>query len=187
MPLLAERDFHLASKDVKILNGVAMLIQMRPTQVDDLAFVLQAEHHPANALFIEQWSHDRHLAALTDLDVAHRIVERRSDAQPIGYIILAGLKNVHQSLDFRRLVITDKGHGYGRAAVRFVKLVAFEQYRVRRLWLDVRAHNQRAQQLYQSEGFVIEGTLRECVKVDGHFESLVIMSLLCSEYSPASG
>ncbi len=118
MPLLAERDFHLASKDVKILDGVAMLIQMRPTQVDDLAFVLQAEHHPANALFIEQWSHDRHLAALTDLDVAHRIVERRSDAQPIGYIILAGLKNVHQSLEFRRLVITDKGHGYGRAAVQ---------------------------------------------------------------------
>jgi RimJ/RimL family protein N-acetyltransferase len=162
-----------------------MLIQVRPTQVDDLAFVLQAEHDPANAAFVEQWSHDRHVATLADADFAHRIVERRSDAQPIGYIILAGLKNVHQSLEFRRLVITDKGHGYGRAAVRFVKQLAFEQYRVHRLWLDVRANNQRAQQLYQSEGFVIEGTLRECVKVDDRFESLIIMSLLRSEYSVA--
>jgi diamine N-acetyltransferase len=164
-----------------------MLIQVRPTQVDDLGFVLQVENHPSNATFVEQWSHDRHVAALSDSDFAHRIIERRGDAQPIGYIILAGLKNVHQSLEFRRLVITDKGHGYGRAAVRFVKQVAFEQYHVHRLWLDVRAHNRRAQQLYQSEGFVIEGTLRECVKVEDHFESLAIMSLLCSEYSRASG
>jgi RimJ/RimL family protein N-acetyltransferase len=163
-----------------------MLIQIRPTQVDDLAFVLQAEHDPANASFVEQWSPDRHAAALSDSDFAHRIVERRSDGQPIGYIILAGVKNPHQSLEFRRLLITDKGHGYGRAAVRVVKQLAFEQYRVHRLWLDVRAHNRRAQQLYQSEGFVIEGTLRECAKVDDRFESLVIMSLLCSEYSVGS-
>jgi diamine N-acetyltransferase len=172
---------------MKTHTGESMLIQIRPTQVDDLAFVLQAEHDPANASFVEQSSHDRHVAALSDSDFAHRIVERRSDAQPVGYIILVGLKNPHQSLEFRRLVITDKGHGYGRAAVRFVKQVAFEQYHAHRLWLDVRAHNRRAQQLYQSEGFVIEGTLRECVKVEDHFESLAIMSLLCSEYSRASG
>jgi RimJ/RimL family protein N-acetyltransferase len=159
-----------------------MSIQVRPTQVNDLAFVLRAERDVANASFVEQWSHDRHVAALADSDFAHRIVERRSDAQPIGYIILAGLKNTHQSLEFRRFVITDKGYGYGRAAVRFVKQLAFEQYRAHRLWLDVRAHNRRAQQLYQSAGFVIEGTLRECTKVKERFESLVIMSLLCSEY-----
>lgn len=163
-----------------------MLINTRPTQVDDLAFVLQAEQDPTNAPFVEQWSHDRHVAALTDSDFAHCIVERRSDGKPVGYIILAGLKSPHQSLEFRRLLITDKGHGYGRAAVRFVKQVAFNQYRVHRLWLDVRAHNRRAQQLYQSEGFVIEETLRECIKIDDRFESLVIMSPLGSEYSMAS-
>jgi diamine N-acetyltransferase len=81
---------------------------------------------------------------LIDLDIAHPIVERWSDAQPIGYSILAGPNNVHQSLEFRRIVITDKGHGYGRAAVRFVKQLAFEQYRAHRLWFDVRAYNQRA-------------------------------------------
>jgi diamine N-acetyltransferase len=163
-----------------------MLIQMRSTGVDDLAFVLQAESHPANKPFVEQWSYDQHVAALTDPDLAHLIVERRSDAQSIGYLILAGLKNPHQSLEFRRLVITDKAHGYGRAAIRLVKQLAFEQYRAHRLWLDVRDHNQRAQQLYQSEGFVIEGTLRECTKLEDHFESLVIMSLLWSEYFGAS-
>jgi RimJ/RimL family protein N-acetyltransferase len=112
-----------------------------------------------------------------------RTGERRSADR---FIILVGLNNPHQSLEFRRLLITDKGHGYGRATLRIVKQLAFEQYRVHRLWLDVRAHNRRAQQLYQSEGFVIEGTLRECVKVDDRFESLIIMSLLSSEYFVAS-
>jgi diamine N-acetyltransferase len=163
-----------------------MIIQVRPTQVNDLAFVLRAEHDPANASFVEQWSYDQHLATLSDPNFAHLIVERHSDAQPIGYLILVGLNNVHQSLEFRRIVITDKGHGYGRATIRVVKQLAFEQYHAHRLWLDVRAHNRRAQQLYQSEGFVIEGTLRECIKVEEHFESLVIMSLLCSEYFGAS-
>ena len=163
-----------------------MIIQVRPTQVNDLAFVLRAEHDPANTSFVEQWSHDQHLATLTDPDLAHLIAERHRDAQPIGYLILVGLKNVHQSLEFRRIVITDKGQGYGRATIRFVKQLAFEQYHAHRLWLDVRAHNRRAQQLYQSEGFVIEGTLRECTKVEEHFESLVIMSLLCSDYFGAN-
>jgi hypothetical protein len=43
-----------------------MSIQARPTQVNDLAFVLRAEHDPVNASFVEQWSHDQHVAALTD-------------------------------------------------------------------------------------------------------------------------
>src|SRR5689334_17442248 len=106
---------------MKTHTGESMLIQIRATQLDELAFVLQAELDPANASFVEQWSRERHVAALSDSDFAHCIVERRRAAQPSGHIILAGLKKPHQSLEFRRLVITDKGHGYGRAAVRLVK------------------------------------------------------------------
>jgi diamine N-acetyltransferase len=51
------------------------------------------------------------------------------------------------------------------------------------LWLDVKDFNHRARTLYASEGFVVEGTLRECLKADdGSFESLVVMSLLKREY-----
>jgi diamine N-acetyltransferase len=42
-------------------------------------------------------------------------------------------------------------------------------------------HNQRAQALYESEGFVWEGTLRECVRVGERFVSLRIMSILNRE------
>jgi hypothetical protein len=39
--------------------------------------------------------------------------------------------------------------------------------------------------VYQSEGFVTEGVLRECIKAEAGFESLVVMSMLRAEYYAA--
>ena len=65
---------------------------------------------------------------------------------------------------------------------QLIKQQAFEQLGAHRLWLDVMAHNDRARNLYRSEGFLEEGTLRECMLVGGEFVSLVIMSMLEDEY-----
>ena len=51
-----------------------------------------------------------------------------------------------------------------------------------RLWLDVKVQNQRAQAIYKAAGFVVEGTLRECLKSEYGYESLMIMSILQQEY-----
>jgi diamine N-acetyltransferase len=133
-----------------------MLIGLRPTGPADIDFVLQVEHDPAHKPFIGQWSADQHLAALTDRDLGHFIAEQMNDRQPVGYLILAGLQKPDENIEFRRIVITRKGLGYGRAALRLVKKLVFEDYHAHRLWLDVKDHNQRAQQLYQSEGFLVE-------------------------------
>jgi RimJ/RimL family protein N-acetyltransferase len=64
--------------------------------------------------------------------------------------------------------------------------MAFTQLKAHRFWLDVKALNTRAFKLYQGEGFVEEGRLRESVRVttdgaDG-YDSLIVMSLLDREY-----
>jgi RimJ/RimL family protein N-acetyltransferase len=100
----------------------------------------------------------------------------------VGYVILAGLIDANQSVEFRRIVITDKGKGYGKQTVEHVKKLAFETYNAHRLWLDVKGQNHRAQAIYQVAGFVIEGTLRECLKSENGYDSLVIMSILQREY-----
>jgi RimJ/RimL family protein N-acetyltransferase len=74
--------------------------------------------------------------------------------------------------------------GYGRAALKSVQQLAFAQLQAHRLWLDVKDHNSRARHLYQAMGFVEEGRLRECVKSGNRFESLVVLSMLRSEYQP---
>lgn len=66
--------------------------------------------------------------------------------------------------------------------MRLVKAIAFDHLGAHRLWLDVRDHNVRAQRLYDSEGFVREGFLRDYNKVGDRFESLIIMSMLEDEH-----
>jgi RimJ/RimL family protein N-acetyltransferase len=160
----------------------SMTIHLRPTTTVDLDFVLHAEQSDDNRAFVHQWTRERHLAALSNPDVAHLIVERTADHRPVGYVILMGLQDPNQSLEFRRIVITEKRNGYGREAVRLIKKLAFEEWHAHRLWLDVKDHNLGAKRLYESEGFVAEGVLRECIKAGDKFESLVVMSMLMHEY-----
>lgn len=135
-------------------------VTLRPTTETDLEFVLRAESAPENGRFVVGWSRQRHVSAFGDKDIAHCIVETKGCS--VGYLILAGLANPDASIELRRLVIVDKGRGYGRAVVRLVKDLP------------------RA--LYRDEGFVEKGTLRECVRAPGGFESLVVMSQLRDEY-----
>lgn len=157
-------------------------IYLRPTTAPDLPFVLSAERASENRRFVDQWAQTQHEAALNHTDIRHLIIERLHDRAPVGYLILAGLENPDGSIEFRRIVITDKGKGYGRDALRLVMQFSFKQQGAHRLWLDVKDHNIRARQLYRSEGFVEEGMLRECFKTEDGYESLVIMSMLHNEY-----
>ena len=95
-------------------------------------------------------------------------------------MILAGITN--PNIEFRRVVISNKGKDFGRETLRLVKKVVFGQLNAHRLWLDVRYKNQRAQNLYKSEGFVEEGILRECILYNENYESLIVMSILKNEY-----
>jgi RimJ/RimL family protein N-acetyltransferase len=150
----------------------------------DLEFVLAAEGDPDTAPFILPWTLEQHAAALSDPDLCHRIVV--GPTGPVGFVLLAGLAGRHGSIEFRRLVIVDKGRGYGRSAVRSVQHLAFEELQVHRLWLDVKSHNTRARWLYEAEGFVTEGVLRDCLRrADGGYDSLVVMSRLASEFQGA--
>jgi RimJ/RimL family protein N-acetyltransferase len=85
------------------------------------------------------------------------------------------------------MVVQGKGNGVGRAALRAVKKIAFDDLGAHRLWLDVKTHNLPAKALYDSEGFVEEGLLRESVRTDAGYESLVVMSMLQREFTSRRG
>lgn len=156
-------------------------IVLRLTLPADLDFVLAAERHPDNALYVGQWSQARHEMAIASEDEAHFIVSRQG--RQIGYVILAGLINPHSAISLRRIVVVDKGHGHGREILRWVKAFTFETLGYHRLWLDVIETNDRARRLYESEGFVTEGRLRESWRTGDRYESMLIMSILKSEHS----
>ena len=162
-----------------------MEIELRRTTTNDLPYVLSAEGDDDNSRFIAVWPEEKHRAALDDTNIAHLIIASKPDSQPVGFVILAGLQGEHRSIEFMRIVVTEKGKGYGRAAVRAIKRHAFDALSAHRLWLDVKEHNTRARAVYEKEGFRYEGTLRECRKGPEGFASLVVMSVLEHEYHDA--
>ena len=81
-----------------------------------------------------------------------------------------------------RIVITDKGSGYGKSAVSLIKQWCFEVQNAHRLWVDVLEHNTRARHVYKTQGFICEGILRECIKAENSYQSLAVMSVLSKDY-----
>ncbi len=161
----------------------ATRVRLRPTMQSDLEFVLSLENDPENLPYITPWERTQHEAAIRFPDFRHFILEGGADLDAVGFLILIGCRSRHQSLELKRMVVRSKGQGFGRAALRVAKKVAFDDLGAHRLWLDVKTHNVRARALYDSEGFVVEGVLRESVRTDKGFESLTVMSMLLPEFA----
>jgi diamine N-acetyltransferase len=162
-------------------------VSLRPTMTSDLQFVLSLESDPGNLAFITPWERTQHEAAIRFPDFRHFIVEGGPQLDAVGFLILIGCRSRNQSLELKRMVIQTKGSGFGRAALRMAKKVAFGDLGAHRFWLDVKARNTPAKALYDSEGFVVEGELRDAVKVPGGFESLIVMSMLRPEFAGRAG
>jgi diamine N-acetyltransferase len=161
--------------------------RLRPTMQSDLEFVLSLERDPVNLPYITPWDRTQHEAAIRFPDFRHFVIEGGEDLASVGFLILIGCRSRNQSLELKRMVVQPKGQGFGRAALRVAKKVAFDDLGAHRFWLDVRTHNARAKGLYESEGFVLEGTLREAVRGTGGFDSLAVFSMLQSEFEARRG
>ena len=159
-----------------------MRVRLRPTMQSDLDFVLSLEQDPENLPFITPWERTQHEAAIRFPDFRHFIVEAGPELEAAGFVILIGCRSQNQSLELKRMVVQAKGQGTGRAALRMVKKVAFDDLGAHRLWLDVKKRNERARALYAGEGFVVEGELRESVRVADGFETMVVMAMLQGEF-----
>ena len=158
-------------------------LRLRPTMLSDLDFVQSVETDPANLPFITPWERTQHEGAVRFPDFRHFIVEAGDDWASAGFVILQGCRSRHQSVELKRIVLQPKGQGLGRACVRLLKQMAFRDLHAHRFWLDVKLLNTRAAALYATEGFVEEGRLRECLRLDDGFESLIVMGMLEREYA----
>jgi len=156
-------------------------VVLRKTEERDLDAVLQMEEDARRARWVIGWSREQHLDAMKDPDAEHWVLEDPVTGQPVGYVDLQGIQNPHGSIELKRIVVSQPGRGLGKEVLRFFIRRSFEDLGAHRLWLDVMEHNERARHVYESVGFVKEGTLRECLKIGDRYVSLHIMSILRKE------
>jgi len=125
-------------------------VTLRQASVRDLDFILGLEGESSVRRFIHPWRLDEHLAAIVDTERGHLIVE--SAGLPVGFVIIGGL-HVASSIEVKRLAVSRRSEGFGRAAM----LAAIEWIspfrRGRPVWLDVYDDNVVARSLYESVGF----------------------------------
>lgn len=162
--------------------GETNRLKFRKTEIRDLKIVCELEQDEDNAAFIIPWSAEKHKEAIGNEDILHLIIEERSTSKLVGYMIIAGVQSPHRNIELLRITIAEKEKGYGTEVLKQVKKWAFETACAHRLWLDVKTTNYHAFHLYKKEGFVVEGTLRECLKKEDAYESLHVLSMLSSEY-----
>lgn len=158
------------------------MIELQRADASALPFILEAEAAARADGFVTGWSEVRHLRALATPDTTYFLVMAAGGAAPVGYAIVCGLDPEPASVELKRLVIVETGRGHGRAALRKIMAMAFDEWRAHRLWLDAFVDNRRARHLYLAEGFVEEGMMRESSRRDDGFASLVLMSILEHEY-----
>jgi diamine N-acetyltransferase len=166
----------------------AQPVRVRPTMTSDLDFVISVEQDAANRPFITPWERTQHEGAIRFPDSRHFIVEAGAGYPSAGFVILQGCRNPHRSIELKRMVLLPsvQGAGVGRTCLRLLAAMAFRDLGAHRFWLDVKGRNLRAQALYRSEGFVEEGRLRESVRTDDGFDSLIVMSMLEGEHAQRS-
>jgi diamine N-acetyltransferase len=160
---------------------------LRNTLIEEVDVVYDLESQPENSRYVMSYAIERHKEVIDSEDEEHLVVCDKATGEIMGYVILAGLSNPHLSLELRRIVVQSKGRGIGRQAVQLIKQYCFEQLHFHRLWLDVYADNERAVQLYRSEGFVEEGKLREIRKDGDQYRSMFLFSILENEWRAENG
>lgn len=153
---------------------------LRRATLDDLRFLLDLERRFCGLGFVGSDDARTHERQMADADCFYWIVEAKSERA--GYVVLRGLKSINRCLELKRIVIAEPERGLGRGVLRAVIDKVFRELSAHRLWLDVYDDNHRARHVYRSLGFIEEGTMRECIQCEGRFRSLVVMSMLESEY-----
>jgi RimJ/RimL family protein N-acetyltransferase len=165
---------------MKPIKMIGRKIKLVNTEYNDIDSIIHFEK--INSNFVCQYIREKHQELIKSEECLHLSIRRIDTDKLIGHMILFGLSNPNKVLEFRRLTIMEKGQGFGRDAVRLLKKLCFENLKYHRLWLDVFDDNPIAIKLYESEGFIKEGTLRECYKSENGYRSQRIYSMLEDEY-----
>jgi ribosomal protein S18 acetylase RimI-like enzyme len=130
----------------------AVTVGLRRSTAADLPWITALERHPHNLDFIGQWSDAEHLEAIEGRrGRSHWIIER--EGKPAGYLIAYDARGQGAGLYVKRILVSLKNHGTGRAALALFLERHLDRAAGEFAWLNVRLGNDRAEHVYRSLGF----------------------------------
>ncbi len=147
----------------------------------DLDRIVEIQSHPENRDYTWLNNKEEYMEIMKEESVYILAFRKKEEEDIMGYAYLVHDAKI-DSLEFRRLAVMDKSHGYGEEIVRGVQVFAFNKLKVHRLWLEVYTFNHKAIYLYEKLQFKREGTLRDAYKDHRGYLSQHTYSMLENEY-----
>jgi len=157
---------------------------LRPACSEDLIYILALEQKFREMRLLGGSEPAVHQRQLVNPDCLYWIVE--TETGRAGFVILRDIHSKDRNVELQRIAIAEPGQGLGSQVLHAVMDKVFGEFGAHRLWLDTYSDNTRAQHVYRSAGFSEEGVLRECKKWGDEYRSLMLMSILESEYKAAA-
>lgn len=166
-------------------------IYLRSYHPSDIDMVMQLENHPdprATLFYALPTTKQQQVEKIENLLNDHNAVVlticTTEDDQAIGQTSLLRIDWIGRMAIFY-IGIADKENwskGYGTEATNLIVEYAFNTLNLNRLQLHVAVENQAAVGVYQKQGFIIEGTLREAMFHQGRVCDFYVMGLLKGDY-----
>lgn len=105
--------------------------------------------------------------------------------ETVGHIQLLGIDRINMSARIGRVLVgglENRNKGIGLQMINAILDMAFNKLNLHRVDLGVFDFNETAIACYKKAGFIIEGSFRECRKINEQYWSLLNMSILEDEY-----
>ena len=159
-------------------------LRLRRATEADISYIIALEYAPENLKFIVPYDaeYQRKIIQSDCSEKMSVIIEELETNSPAGYFFISGLNSNAKEVEWTHVIIGKKGLGYGREAFKLLMKWSFEIKKFHRAWLDCKDYNKVALHLYESEGMIREGLMRETLLTNGVYENLVVLGILDREY-----
>lgn len=148
----------------------------------DIYTIIDMELDKTNSDFVWSGTYDEHRQEIHSPDSLLYIFKKKEQTNKIVGFALCKLDFKSEIFELRRIVVTEKGIGYGKEVMSALLKHAFESYSVNRFWLDVYPDNYKGIQLYESLNLHKDGVLRQNYKSSRGYLDQIVYSMLKSEY-----
>ncbi|CAD7850543.1 MAG: hypothetical protein [Olavius algarvensis Gamma 3 endosymbiont] len=131
-------------------TGRRSQIELQVALPEQLALFCELERDPDTAPYVLPTTLEQHRRAFAREEIIYLSIYDRGELG--GFFILA-LDSDERSVEFRRIVVADKGRGTGRRAINTMETYCRDRLQRSRIWLDVFDFNERGRQVYSRLGY----------------------------------
>src|SRR5678816_4305755 len=120
------------------------MVTVERAPVQDASLFAQLEQAPDTKQFVLPYSETEHARNILNSSFVYlRILDA---GELVGFFILV-LDSEPNSVEFRRVVVSDKGKGVGQSAITAMEQFCRTQLQRTRVWLDVFEYNNRGRHI----------------------------------------